>query len=94
MSEKASLLAIVRGRVQGVYFRAFVRNHAEALGLTGYVRNLPGGSAIEVGVEGDKARLDELLKQLNVGPPRARVDRVDTEWSEYTGSFSDFEVMY
>jgi acylphosphatase len=94
MSEKASLIAIIRGRVQGVDFRAFVRNHAEALGLTGYVRNLPGGSAIEVKSEGEKTKLEELLKQLNIGPPRARVDRVDVEWSEYTGRFKDFQLNY
>lgn len=94
MPEKASLIAIIRGRVQGVYFRAFVRNHADALGLTGYVRNLPGGSAIEVRAEGEKTKLDELLKQLNIGPPRARVDRVDVEWSEYTGRFKDFQLNY
>jgi len=94
MSEKASLFAVVRGRVQGVYFRAFVRNHAEALGLTGYVRNLAGGSVIEVRAEGEKTKLDELLKHLNVGPPRARVDRVEMEWSEYTGRFTDFELRY
>ena len=94
MSGKASLFAVVHGHVQGVYFRAFVRNHAEALGLTGYVRNLPGGSTIEVRAEGEKTGLDELLKQLNVGPPRARVDRVDVEWSEYTGHFTDFELTY
>jgi len=94
MSEKASLLAVVRGRVQGVYFRAFVRNRAEALGLTGYVRNLPGGGAIEVRAEGEKTKLDGLLEHLNVGPPRARVDQVDVEWLEYTGRFTDFELKY
>lgn len=94
MSEKASLLAIVRGRVQGVNFRAFVRNHAEALGLTGYVRNLPGGSAIEVRAEGNRTKLDDLLKYLNIGPPRARVDEVNVQWSEYTGRFMDFELKY
>ena len=94
MSEKASLFAVVRGRVQGVYFRAFVRNHAEALGLTGYVRNLSGGGAIEVRVEGEKTKLDELLEYLNAGPPRARVDQVDVEWSEYTGRFTEFELRY
>jgi len=94
MSEKASLLAVVRGHVQGVYFRAFVRNHAQTLGLTGYVRNLIGGSAIEVRAEGEKTKLDELLKHLHIGPPRARVDRVDAEWSDYTGRFTDFDLRY
>ena len=87
-------MAIVHGRVQGVYFRAFVRNHADALGLTGYVRNLPGGRAIEVRAEGEKTKLDELLKHLNIGPPRAMVEHVDVEWSAYTGRFKDFQLNY
>jgi acylphosphatase len=92
--EQASLLAIVQGRVQGVYFRAFVRNHAEALGLKGYVKNLSGGRAIEVRAEGEKTKLDELLNHLNIGPSRARVDQVDVEWAEYTGRFEDFQLRY
>lgn len=94
MLEQASLLAIVQGRVQGVYFRAFVRNHAEALGLEGYVRNLSGGRAIEVRAEGEKTKLDELLHHLNTGPSRAKVEHVETKWSEYTGHFKDFQLRY
>jgi acylphosphatase len=94
MSEQASFLAIVHGRVQGVYFRAFVLNHAEALGLRGYVRNMSSGDTIEVVAEGEKSKLEELLKHLNAGPPRARVDQVDVEWSEYTGRFKDFQLKY
>jgi acylphosphatase len=92
--EQASLLAVVHGRVQGVYFRAFVRNHAEALGLNGYVRNLSGGRAIEIRAEGEKTKLDELLNHLNIGPSRAKVEHVDVEWSEYTGRFTDFQLEY
>ncbi len=94
MLEQASLLAIVQGRVQGVYFRAFVRNHAEALELKGYVRNLSGGRAIEVRAEGEKTKLDELLHHLNTGPSRAKVEHVETKWSEYTGHFKDFQLRY
>ena len=94
MLEQASFSAIVHGRVQGVYFRAFVRDRAEALGLKGYVRNLSGGNTIEVAAEGDKAKLEELLKHLNTGPSRARVDQVDVEWPEYTGRFKDFQLKY
>jgi len=94
VSEQASFLAIVHGRVQGVYFRAFVKDHARALGLKGYVRNLSGGRAIEVQAEGEKTKLDELLNYLNTGPSRANVERVDVEWSEYTGRFNDFQLNY
>jgi len=92
--EQASLLAIVHGRVQGVYFRAFVRSHAEVLGLKGYVKNLSGGRAIEVRAEGEKTKLSELLDYLKAGPSRAKVEYVDVRWSEHTGRFKDFQVNY
>ena len=94
MLEQASFSATVHGRVQGVYFRAFVRDRAEALGLKGYVRNLSGGRAIEVRAEGEKTKLGELLNHLETGPSRAKVERVDVKWAEYTGRFNDFQLNY
>lgn len=94
MSKQASFLAVVHGYVQGVNFRYFVMKRAEALALKGYVRNLPDGTMVEVRAEGDKDKLEELLKYLNVGPSRARVERVDVKWSDYTGRFEDFQVNY
>ena len=94
MSERASFLATVHGQVQGVYFRAFVQEQAKALGLTGYVKNLSSGRSIEVHAEGEKKKLEELLDHLKVGPPWARVERVDVEWSEYSGLYSRFWVNY
>lgn len=89
----ASLRATVYGRVQGVFFRAFVQEWAEQLNLTGYVRNRPGG-AVEVMVEGGKPNLEKLLGYLKTGPPAARVEGVKSEWAEYTGEFSKFRVTY
>jgi len=94
MSEPAALSATVHGRVQGVNFRYFVERNAGALGLTGYVKNLPGGREVEVYAEGDKEKLEELLDRLNAGPPRAVVERVDARWSEYKGNFSRFGVRF
>ena len=94
MPELAAVLATVHGRVQGVYFRAFVERHARALGLTGYVRNRPGGREIEVWAEGGKGNLDELLGYLRSGPSRAVVEWLDVQWSEYSGRFGHFAVRY
>ncbi|HEU65365.1 MAG TPA: acylphosphatase [Chloroflexi bacterium] len=90
----AHLSATVYGRVQGVYFRYFVRNVARKLGLTGYVRNLASGNAVEVRAEGEKTQLDRLLEQLKVGPPGAWVKRVEIDWSDYSGQFTDFKIRY
>ncbi len=92
--ERASLLATVHGRVQGVFFRSFVHDRAKALGLTGYVKNLSGGRALEVCAEGEKEKLEELLNLLKSGPSRAKVERVDVQWIEYSGRFARFWVNY
>ena len=87
-------MAVVHGRVQGVFFRAFVRDQAKALGLAGYVKNKSGGGSVEVHAEGEKDKLEELLDYLRTGPSRARVDRVDVEWSDFEGRFQGFSVNY
>jgi acylphosphatase len=66
----------VIGRVQGVFFRAATREQAERLGVTGRARNLADGS-VEVVACGDAAALDALERWLQVGPPLARVSRVE-----------------
>ena len=82
---------VVRGRVQGVFFRASAQREAKRLGLTGWVRNLSDGS-VEIVVEGEDEQVRELLQWAQHGPSAARVDRVDTRWRSYTGEFSDFRI--
>jgi acylphosphatase len=94
MADMARLSATVYGRVQGVYFRYFVRNVARNLGLEGYVCNLASGDAVEIKAEGENRQLDRLLEQLKTGPPGARVKRVEIDWSDYTGQFDNFSIRY
>jgi len=93
MADLASVQVIVHGHVQGVFFRAFVSTRATQLGLTGYVRNLPGGT-VEVNAEGERKQLDQLISYLKVGPPPAKVGKVATNWSEYSGNYSGFGIKY
>jgi len=93
-ADMARLSATVYGRVQGVYFRYFVRNVARELTLKGYVRNLAGGDAVEVQAEGEKPQLDRLLEQLKLGPPGAWVKRVEIDWSDYSEQFENFNIRY
>lgn len=94
MSGKAGLQAVVHGLVQGVNFRSFVVRHATALGLTGYVRNVLLDGTVEVVAEGEREKLEELLRHLHQGPRMARVERVDVTWSEFSGDFSGFDVRF
>jgi len=93
MNDLASVKVKVYGRVQGVLFRAFVAEQASELGLTGYVRNLPW-RAVEVLAEGKRGQLEKLIGYLKVGPPDARVEKVVTNWLEYTGSYTGFRIRY
>lgn len=93
MNDLAAVHVIVRGRVQGVFFRAFAMGKATGLGLTGYVRNLPDGM-VEVRAEGERGPLQKLINHLGKGPPAAKVTEVTTEWSEYSGEYKGFEIKY
>src|SRR5688572_260831 len=75
---EAAQRATVRGRVQGVWFRASAAQRAMVLGLRGRVENRPDGSVL-VHAAGSPAALDALVAWLHVGPPMARVDTVEVE---------------
>ncbi len=92
-SSHKRLSARVVGRVQGVYFRAFTRNLARALGLTGWVRNEYYGS-VHLEAEGPRAALETLLAAVRRGPSEARVDHVEVDWSEATGEYDGFGVRF
>jgi acylphosphatase len=83
---------VVRGRVQGVFFRASTQREAKRLGLTGWVRNRPDGG-VEVLAEGEEDGLKELIGWANRGPSAARVERVDVRWRSFVGDFSDFRIV-
>lgn len=83
---------IVRGRVQGVFFRAATQREARRLGITGWVRNRNDGS-VEMLAEGDEDAVKELASWANHGPSAARVDSVDIRWRGYTGEFSEFAIV-
>ena len=93
MTDLASFTATVHGRVQGVFFRAFVNRQARELGLTGYTRNLPDGT-VEVRAEGERHRLEKLEDYLRVGPRGANVKDLTITWAEYTGDYTDFNVIF
>ncbi len=84
---------IVSGRVQGVFFRAYTRETARSLKLTGWVRNLPDGR-VETVFEGKDTNVREMLEWCKKGPPHAIVNHVEAAEEPYTGEFRDFQITY
>jgi acylphosphatase len=81
----------IRGRVQGVYYRASMVQEAQKLGLTGWVRNCDDGS-VEAVAEGTQTTIESLIAWCHQGPTGARVDAVEVRWEAPEHSFAGFFV--
>jgi len=88
---RQQLHVVVRGRVQGVGFRAATERMAREAGLCGWVRNLPDG-AVEAEFVGTRAQLEEALRWCGHGPRFARVDAVESVWGSTPGEYDAFAI--
>jgi len=84
---------IIAGKVQGIFFRDFVRKKASALGVVGYVRNLKNGD-VEVVASGDEKKLKELEKECRKGPFMSNVTNLKLEDIELDEIFEEFVVRF
>jgi acylphosphatase len=91
MADRARVHLLVSGLVQGVAFRASTVDEARRLGLAGWVRNLPDGR-VEAEAEGQRDRLEALVRWCHRGPPAARVDRVEADWRSFGGDLGPFSA--
>ncbi len=82
--------AIIKGKVQGVYFRAWTLDEAKKLGLKGFVRNLPDGS-VELDAQGEETDLLRLISRCQHGPAHAKVEQVLLTYQDL-GEFQDFNI--
>jgi len=84
---------IISGKVQGVFYRASTRDKAIRLGITGWVKNLPGGN-VEAVFQGEKHKVMQMIEWCKKGPAYSRVDDVSVTWEEPKEEFETFEVRY
>ena len=87
------LTARITGRVQGVGFRWWVRRHADALGLSGWVMNDHDERTVELVAEGASKALDELERLIQRGPPGATVEAVERRREPASGEFDGFGIV-
>lgn len=90
---KARAHLFVSGRVQGVNYRWFTADAADALKLTGWVRNLPD-FRVEAMFEGERENIEKAIIICKQGPPASRVTDVDVTWENQIEGFSDFEIRH
>ena len=83
---------IVQGTVQGIFFRQFVKEHAEKLGIVGFVRNLTGGD-VEILAEGEIEKIERLSRLVKKGPEHAQIRHVQIEERKFSDEFKDFQIL-
>ena len=88
MSEPTTRRLVIRGEVQGVWFRESMRLEAERLGVTGWVANRADGS-VEAIVQGTRQKVEEMTRWARRGPEQARVTEVVA--TDASGEFPAFE---
>jgi acylphosphatase len=85
-----ALLKII-GNVQGVCYRSGARKQAQALGLSGYAKNLPDGN-VEVLVQGEKEQIEKFIEWCKEGPSSAIVENIETNWQNKTQEIAGFRT--
>ena len=91
MPEKCTQI-IIRGQVQGVFFRKFTKGKARELGISGFVRNEYDGS-VYIEACGENSHLEKFILWCHYGPEHARVEKVEVKEIE-SKSFSSFSITY
>ena len=93
MSGTRRIHVIVEGRVQGVFFRAYTKDEAVRLGMSGWVRNRPDGT-VEALVEGEKSAVEKMEQWFHRGSPHSHVIKVHVTEEDPVGDTSTFEIHY
>ncbi len=82
----------MKGTVQGIFFRQFVKESADELKLRGFVRNLESGD-VEIVVEGEDDAIERLRNKVRKGPKHAQIRDVVVEKRKWGGDFDEFKVL-
>lgn len=81
----------IKGQVQGIFFRAFVREQAKKEDVVGYVTNTSQGD-VEVVIEGEKEAVEKMIAACKKGPPLARIGAIDIKEERPAKEFTEFTI--
>lgn len=82
----------VTGKVQGVWFRDYVRKESIKIDLNGWVKNNLDGS-VSAEVEGEKQIILKLIEKIKIGTPWSEVENVSVKWRNFENKFNSFKII-
>lgn len=88
---KKSIRLFIKGSVQGIFFRQFIKDHADKNNIKGYVRNLEDGR-VEIFIEGDSEKVENMVQICKRGPNHAQIRNVE-EKKESFQEFKEFKIL-
>jgi acylphosphatase len=89
---KKEVYCVVHGDVQGVFFRQFVKEKADSLGVFGYVKNKEDGT-VEIVAQGDELVVKNFLESISAGPENAQVESMNVMWGKVEEEYSKFDIL-
>lgn len=89
---KKSIRIYVKGTVQGVFFRSFIKQNAERYNVKGFVRNLEDGR-VECFFEGDANDVNKMIDIVNKGPKHSQIRNVELKQESFQG-FNNFKILH
>jgi acylphosphatase len=90
---EVSYRILIKGRVQGVGFRAYAVRISSVYGVKGWVKNMPDGN-VQVLAQGDKQNLELYINHLRQGPSLSYVSDIEIEEIDHAESYEDFDIKF
>ena len=89
---KKAVRVYYRGTVQGIFFRQFIKEHADKRGIKGFARNM-NIEKVEAWFQGDSEMVDEMIEVCQIGPRHSQIKQVEVRDEKWQDDFTDFKIL-
>ncbi len=89
---KKAVRVYYRGTVQGIFFRQFIKEHADKRGVKGFARNIETDK-VEAWFQGDSEMVDEMIEVCRIGPKHSMIKQVEVKEEKWDDDFKDFKIL-
>lgn len=89
---KKAIRVYYRGTVQGIFFRQFIKDNADRLGIRGFARNMETDK-VEAWFQGESDKVNEMIEVCRIGPKHSMIKNVEVKEEKWQDDFKDFKIL-